>query len=206
MTRPVAHSNSVAQGGMLCMWPYTLMTGKTIEWRVPMDDTHTLNITRQYSMSPDDAPPLAQDPDSIPYWYGPLTDETTGLLLTSNMLNQDFAAWVGQGAIADRTREHLGRTDAGVIRLRQRFLEEVNRVAGGGDPAGTVREPARNVSIQLPIYRKSWYVGGMPREAYDQLLERHRKSPLAVDGYPCVQTGRPEQVQRMWQKLLGASR
>ena len=27
-------------------------------------------------------------------------------------MNQDFVAWVGQGAIADRTQEHLGESDA----------------------------------------------------------------------------------------------
>ena len=39
-------------------------------------------------------------------------------------MNQDFIAWVGQGAIADRTQEHLGESDRGVILMRKRMLEE----------------------------------------------------------------------------------
>jgi 5,5'-dehydrodivanillate O-demethylase oxygenase subunit len=203
VVRPTSHSHSLAEGGMLCMWPHTLVTGKTIEWRVPMDDTHTLHITRQYSTLPDDAPPVHQEPDAIPYWYGPLTDPATGRLLTSHMLNREFAAWIGQGTVADRTKERLGRSDAGITLLRQRFLEEIDRVADGKDPAGTVRDHGQNSRIPLPVYRKSWYVDGMSREAYEQLLGRHRKSALAGDGYPSVQAGRPEHIRRMYRDLPG---
>ena len=123
---------------MLCLWPYTTVTGKTMEWRVPVDDTHTLNITRQYSVYPDDAPPIC------------------------------------------RTKEPLGRTDAGVTRLRDRFLEETSRVADGTDPTGTIRDPAQNDNIQLPVYCEFWYVDGMPRQPYDQMLEWHRRSLVAA--------------------------
>ena len=36
--------------------------------------------------------------DKIPYWYGPIRDEQTGRWITSHVMNQDFVAWVGQGA------------------------------------------------------------------------------------------------------------
>jgi 5,5'-dehydrodivanillate O-demethylase len=192
--RPLNASNTVAEGGMLCMWPYTLMTGATVEWRVPIDDCSTLNITRQYSTLPDDIRGPVQDLEAVPYWHGPLTDPSTGRILTGNTLNQDFAAWVGQGVVADRTREHLGRTDSGLTRLRHRFLQEMGRVADGADPAGTVRDQARNQRIALPIYRKSRYTGGITREAYEGLLAWHRSSPFAVDGYPAIQAGRPAHV------------
>jgi 5,5'-dehydrodivanillate O-demethylase len=39
-------------------------------------------------------------------------------------MNQDFVAWAGQGRIADRTKEHLGESDRGVILFRKRMLEE----------------------------------------------------------------------------------
>ena len=52
-------------------------------------------------------------------------------------MNQDFVAWIGQGTIADRTKEHLGSSDRGVILLRQRFLNDLEAIARGEDPKAT---------------------------------------------------------------------
>ena len=68
-------------------------------------------------------------------------------------MNQDFVAWVAQGAIADRTKEHLGESDRGVILLRRRMLEEAAVVAKGGDPKAVLRDPAKNVALALPRVR-----------------------------------------------------
>ena len=58
-------------------------------------------------------------------------------------MNQDFVAWLGQGTIADRTQEHLGESDRGVILFRKRMLEEAAIVARGGDPKAVVRDPGK---------------------------------------------------------------
>ncbi|GIJ62217.1 Rieske 2Fe-2S domain-containing protein [Virgisporangium aurantiacum] len=201
--RPVSRSNSVTEGGMLCLWPYTLMTGRTVEWRVPMDDTRTLNITRHYAVLPDDVPGSGQDPDLLPYWYGPLTDGSTGRMLTGHPMNQDFAAWVGQGETADRTTEHLGRADAGITLLRRRFLEELERVAAGLDPAGTVRDPAANERIELPILARSAFRNGIAREKVDALIRLHRPYAHGAGRYPDIQAGRPEDIRRMHETAAG---
>ncbi|HEY7067555.1 MAG TPA: Rieske 2Fe-2S domain-containing protein [Chloroflexota bacterium] len=44
---------------------------------------------------------------------------------------QDYVALVGQGAIADRCRERLGRSDAGVILLRRIWERELRALAEG---------------------------------------------------------------------------
>ena len=44
---------------------------------------------------------------------------------------QDNASQVGQGLIADRTNERLGRSDAGVILLRQVWARELRAFAQG---------------------------------------------------------------------------
>ncbi len=44
---------------------------------------------------------------------------------------QDYVAQVGQGAIADRPNEHLGRTDVGVILLRKMWTRELRALAEG---------------------------------------------------------------------------
>jgi 5,5'-dehydrodivanillate O-demethylase len=60
---------------------------------------------------------------------------------------------VTQGAIADRSREHLGRSDLGVIMLRKLYFEQMELVEAGRDPICTYRDPDRNDCIELPMER-----------------------------------------------------
>jgi 5,5'-dehydrodivanillate O-demethylase len=198
---PDVKTERLAEGGILCMWPYMLVGSTTMEWRVPIDETTTLSITRQYAPLPDDVPPLIQR--EIPYWYGPVTDERTGRFITSHPMNQDFAAWVGQGAIADRGREQLGRADKGIILLRRRYFEEIGKVQRGLDPPGTVRRPEANVSIQLPIRNKERYVRGVSREKLIRTASKNVKYGYTQDGFPSVQAGRPDAIRHLYEKAIG---
>jgi 5,5'-dehydrodivanillate O-demethylase oxygenase subunit len=135
--------------GRVCLWPNCLYTGK-FEWRVPIDDETTLHVA--WFNDPVPGPdPFEQDP--IPYWHAPIRDATTGRWITSHIMNQDFVAWIGQGRIADRTKEHLGESDRGVILFRKRMLEEAAVVARGGDPKAVVRDPDTNRRLALPRVR-----------------------------------------------------
>ena len=134
----------------MCLWPNCLYTGK-FEWRVPIDDERTLHVAWFNDPVPGPAP---FEQARIPYWHGPIRDPRTGRWITSHIMNQDFVAWIGQGAVADRTREHLGESDRGVILLRRRMLEEADVVARGGDPKAVVRDPARNERLPLPTIRE----------------------------------------------------
>ncbi len=58
---------------------------------------------------------------------------------------------VTQGRIADRSKEHLGRSDIGVILLRKLYTEQIERVAAGLDPLCTYRDP--HEVIDLPMER-----------------------------------------------------
>ena len=44
---------------------------------------------------------------------------------------QDYVAQVGQGAVADRTEEHLGRSDVGIIVFRKIWERELTALAEG---------------------------------------------------------------------------
>jgi 5,5'-dehydrodivanillate O-demethylase len=136
--------------GRVCLWPNCLYTGK-FEWRVPVDDERTLHVAWFNDPVPGPAP---FEQPRIPYWYGPIRDPATGLWITSHVMNQDFVAWIGQGAVADRTREHLGESDRGVILLRRRMLEEAGVVAGGGDPKAIIRDRVKNQRLELPTIRE----------------------------------------------------
>jgi 5,5'-dehydrodivanillate O-demethylase len=199
-----ARTSSTADGGILCLWPYILASGNTVEFRVPMDDHRTLNITWQYSILPDDVTVGVPQSEEVPYWYGPLTEPGTDQLITSHTGNQDFAVWIGQGTVTDRSAERLGRSDKGITLLRRRYLEVLEQVARGEDPPGTVRDPAANVQIPLPLPRKFIYTDGVPRDVFEEKLAARRKSGLfGIGGFLTVQAGRPDHLQAMYEKAAG---
>jgi len=82
--------------------------------------------------------------DSIPGQYR--WDEETGWIARGD---QDRCAQESQGPILDRTAEHLGVSDEGVILLRRLFKDCIESVAKGQDPVGVVRDPAKNEIIRL---------------------------------------------------------
>jgi 5,5'-dehydrodivanillate O-demethylase len=184
--------------GRVCLWPNALFTGSHFEWRVPIDDEHTLSVTWHFSRVPIEREPYVQG--AIPTWHGPIRDPLTGMWITSHVMNQDFVAWLGQGAIADRTGEHLGTSDRGIIMVRKRFVEDIDAVAAGAEPKATVRDPARNRRVDLPIVNKSAFIDGEPAErVVDGGSRRGVRSYI-------FQTGQPEAVRRAWEDAMGFER
>jgi 5,5'-dehydrodivanillate O-demethylase len=98
-------------------------------------------------------------------------------------------AWVSQGAITDRSQEHLGRSDQGVAMLRKMFKEAMAAVEDGEDPPGVVRE--EHEVIHLPCekdkfgagtaFTDQWITGGSMRYSpiREQLLALHRDAAVA---------------------------
>lgn len=124
----------------------------TFQIRVPVDDTHTWHVWYQ-CYTPGGSVP---EQPSIPTYEVPLTDEK-GEWLRDYVDGQDITAWVTQGAIADRTQEHLGRSDLGVITLRRLFAEQIDLVADGeGDPICTYRDQDPNGQIDLPMEKNKF--------------------------------------------------
>ena len=64
---------------------------------------------------------------------------------------QDSMAWETQGACTDRTQEHLGIGDEGIIELRKLLREQIERVQQGLEPMGIIRDPAKNKLIDLGV-------------------------------------------------------
>ncbi|MEU6541018.1 aromatic ring-hydroxylating dioxygenase subunit alpha [Streptomyces sp. NPDC047000] len=200
LAAPVAPTSRPETSGIACLWPNVLYTGSNLEWRVPIDDTTTLNIVWHYSPIPTDMP--ATEQESIPYWYGPVVDDD-GELLTSHILNQDFAAWVGQGATADRTGERLGRSDAGIVMLRKRLFADLERVGRGEDPQGVIRDPASNRCILLPLDKRQMYRDGVDRTFFEERLRRVFDWRLNSDPSYAVQFGQPAPVRHAFEKAMG---
>jgi 5,5'-dehydrodivanillate O-demethylase len=111
-----------------------------LHWRVPTDDTHTtqyLYSTRRRKPG-ESAKPMTVNVDVL--------FDDNGELLNSidRTIKQDMVAWVAQGAISDRTQEHLSPGDKGIILYHKMLNENIDRVARGEDPMGTIRDPAKN--------------------------------------------------------------
>ena len=122
------------------------MTGPAVQIRVPIDDTHTAHWWVMCHQKEEGAP--EQRFEDIPFFQPPVieldaNDQPQYLLLDSNSA-QDLAAWITQGDIADRTGEHLGRSDKGIILFRQMLEDNINIVEDGGDPMNTFRTPEEN--------------------------------------------------------------
>ena len=185
--------------GRCCLWPNCLFTGGHFEWRVPIDDGHTLSVGWFFDRVPNEQEPYVQD--RIPYWTSPIKDPATGRWITSHIMNQDFVAWVGQGAIADRTREHLGESDRGVILMRRRLLEETGVVARGGEPKAVLRDPGQNHCVRLPIIGREHFVNGSSRVEQETSGQRTPGLPARA-GFPFL-AGQPAEVRAAYEQAMG---
>jgi 5,5'-dehydrodivanillate O-demethylase len=146
--------------------------------RVPVDDTHTLHLWYNAYMPPKDAAVPKHLLERV-YVYDVPYRDANGEFIVDNVDGQDMMAWVTQGAIADRTRENLGASDKGVAIYRRVLRRELKKLERGEDPIGIVRDPAKNVRIDLPNERKKHHNS----DGFASfMLRTHAKySPIAQD-------------------------
>lgn len=181
--------------GRVCLWPNAFFLGEHFEWRVPIDDENTLSVTWKYTRVPKEKEPYQQM--SVPTWTGPLTDEQ-GKWIDTHVMNQDFLAWVGQGRIADRSKEMLGASDRGIVAIRRRFFEELEAIAGGAEAKGTIRDPAKSTRVPLPMMDKEQVLKSFTTE---EILANPRMK-LMYTSY-IFQAGQPEAVRREFSEAVG---
>jgi 5,5'-dehydrodivanillate O-demethylase len=181
--------------GRVALWPNCFFLGDHFEYRVPIDDENTLSVLWKLTHVPADREPYVQE--SIPTWQGPVFDEKGGWI-TSHVMNQDFLAWAGQGRIADRTQEHLSASDRGIVMVRRRFFEELDKVAAGEEPKGLIRDPARNVRVALPMANNDTTLRGMTTEQI--MKEPRRRSHLTSF---ILQAGQPAEVRKQMAQAMG---
>jgi 5,5'-dehydrodivanillate O-demethylase len=112
-------------------------------------------------------------------------------------MNQDFAAWAGQGGIADRTNENLRLSDRGIVLLRKRFLAELERAKNGEALKGLIYEQAANRRVALPVAMREILVEGLPRRE----MKKHPVLGRLLEGY-VFQAGQPAPVRRAFQEAL----
>jgi 5,5'-dehydrodivanillate O-demethylase len=115
-------------------------------------------------------------------------------------MNQDFVTWVGQGRIADRSREYLAPSDRGIVMIRRRFLSDLEAIGEGRDPKAVIRDPAVNRAIPLPVAERQALVEGFTRAELmtDPLARR------GLQGY-IFQTGQPAEIRAAFLAAMGFS-
>jgi 5,5'-dehydrodivanillate O-demethylase len=175
--------------GRVCLWPNGFFLGDHFEWRVPVDDETTLNVTWSFIRVPREAEPYVQD--SIPTWHSPIRDAASGRWITSHVINQDIVAWVGQGAVADRAQENLGASDRGIAMLRRQLFNDIEAVRNGGDPKGVMRDAAANQRVFLPSDSRDFFQHGLPMAAY----QRHPKWSRLLTHF-IFHAGQPDWVRQ----------
>ena len=148
------------------------------QMRVPVDDEHSLHYWYHAYEAPRGVDVPKHLLERVPLYEMPLRDES-GEYTLEVIDVQDVMAWETQGPIAKRHLEKLGTTDRGVILFRNILKRELEKVARGEDPMGTIRDPAKNVCIEFPLERnKAHFLDG-----FASLIRRShgRYSPFADD-------------------------
>ncbi len=72
-----------------------------------------------------------------------------------DFLNEDACATESMGPICDRTKEHLGASDKGVIELRRYFLDALDAMQKGGEPPHLVYDSSKNEFPQIDTVWKT---------------------------------------------------
>jgi len=169
------------------IWPNGLFAGDgqscRFEWRVPMDDTTTLNVAWFFDRQ---APGRDAGLEKrVVHWYAPVREEEGGEAIRSHRLNKKFAIWLNQAPIVDRTKEVLAESDAGVVMLRNKLFSQIALIADGGEPKALVRDPEQNRALPLPF--TSDPVPLPPRDG-------------AETEFPYL-AGQPEDVRELYRKV-----
>jgi len=181
--------------GRVTLWPNSFFLGSHFEWRIPIDDENTLNICWFFTRVPTESEPYVQN--RVPTWYGPIKD-TNGRWISSHIINQDVIAWVGQGTIADRSKELLGSSDRGIAMIRNRFFQDMESVAQGRDPKGIIRDREKAKLVKLPIATPKTFTDSLPREQWQKdpyFSRRARRFPW--------QAGQPSEVWNEFANAMG---
>jgi 5,5'-dehydrodivanillate O-demethylase oxygenase subunit len=135
--------------------------------------------------------------DSVPTWVSPIKDES-GRWISSHVINQDIIAWVGQGTIADRTKETLGASDLGIAMMRKRYFEDLDGLAQGREAKAIIRNANVASCVELPNITKTTSTQGIT-------LAEHENYPLLkarLKGFRhCF--GQPPQVRRAFEEAMG---
>jgi 5,5'-dehydrodivanillate O-demethylase oxygenase subunit len=160
--------------------------------RVPVDDTHTMHLWYTAYMPSENMAVPRHLLDKVHVYEVPWQDKN-GEFIVDNIDGQDMMAWITQGAIADRTCEHLGASDEGIAMYRRILRREIKKVEEGHDPIAVIRDASRNRCIDLPNERKKHHNSEGMRS---WIMRTHAAySPIAEDIIQLFEPGKTGSVR-----------
>lgn len=117
----------------LIQLPLYLIPGEQLgfqffNWAVPIDDGHTMFIAAT-AIPEHLAHRVRKDIAGRTMAASAASELMTGARRPASVTEEDYVAIVGQGTVADRTNERLGRSDVGIIELRRIWQEQLASVA-----------------------------------------------------------------------------
>jgi 5,5'-dehydrodivanillate O-demethylase len=120
--------------------------GHSLHFRVPLDDYETATFGLRYVADPEEKrtglKTKGMEP-SEPYVYTPVDNGTWRVKEEDRMVAEL------QGRITNRSLEHLGHSDRGVILMREMVKESIEAVRQGRDPVGVIRDVEDNECIEF---------------------------------------------------------
>lgn len=126
------------------IFPNILRQGPSTQFRVPIDDEHTIHIHVMCSRAADgdDMSDAFDPPIEIKEPYKDPADamHPVAKFTMHHVIPQDHMAWETQGPVADRSIEHLSFSDRGIALLRKLTVEQIARVGQGRDPMPVQRD------------------------------------------------------------------
>jgi 5,5'-dehydrodivanillate O-demethylase len=175
--------------GHTSLWPNGVFSGDRqschFEWRVPMDDASTQSVYWFFDRSATgEAVPPAE---RYVHWQAPVKDDA-GEIIATHALNRNFAIWLHQAPIIDRTREFLVESDRGLVLLRNRYFSQIERLQDGGEPKAVLRDAARNQKLPLPFSVARGMRGSKPARNMDE-------------AFPYL-AGQPSEVEALYRRVV----
>jgi len=127
------------------VFPNILRQGPSTQFRVPIDDEHTIHIHVVCS-SAQEGDDMSDVWDPPVEYEGPYKEPADALhpqarFTLHQVIPQDHMASETQGPIADRSLEKLSYSDRGIVLYRRVTKREIERVANGEDPIPVQRDP-----------------------------------------------------------------
>jgi len=167
------------------LFPHILVAGSTrrttFQIRVPIDDTRTMHWWYTCYVKRPGVDTGSEE--KIPFYQVPVpklddNGQPDWQMLDFNNGGQDMIAWYSQGPVTDRTLEHLGESDQGVILYRKVLKEQLEKSARGEDPMNVFRDAAKNVSIKVQLEEAKLAGGKYNRETSRRQGGATRFSPV----------------------------
>ncbi len=149
--QPVACAVPVGSRG-----PDGRLDGYEVHFYTPADDTHSwrfdFGFRRDRAVTEKDVhrrlvigPGYQRIPNAANHYLQDREKQrTVNFTGMDDFLSHDSCATESMGPLYDRSREHLGMSDKGVIAVRRYLLDAVKALKAGGEPAANVTDPVQN--------------------------------------------------------------